>query len=332
MEWNNNAIRLLIASLWIACACKVHAQPCDASSPPHGLGVTHIPGAGALLQWNPIAGSQGAQLRAVLPTGADVTYRLVAVEPSQFLVPDAVLSPGTYVWQVQVACSLLPPFDLSPLSDSDTFSIGPSAECPDWVSDVDGNTYATVQIGGQCWMQENLRVTRYRDGAPVPTGLDAAAWSTATSGAFAIYNGDPANLATYGLLYNWFAVTDSRGLCPVGWHVPADAELTELTQFLGGDGAAGAAMKTTGTLEAGTGLWRAPNTGATNSSGFTALPGGYRFGNGVYNHLSRSCYLWSSTERSASEAWGLKPYYRSLTAFRDYGAKQGGLSVRCLKD
>ncbi|MBU6331934.1 MAG: hypothetical protein KGQ80_05920, partial [Bacteroidetes bacterium] len=149
------------------------------------------------------------------------------------------------------------------------------------VSDVDNNTYATVQIGTQCWTQSNLKVTKYRNGDIIPTGLSNAQWGSTTSGAYAIFNNDPVNDALYGKLYNWYAVTDSRGLCPTGWHVPTDGEWTTLTTFLGGESVAGGAMKSTATQPT-PGGWNAPNTGATNSSGFTGLPGGYRASGGGF--------------------------------------------------
>ena len=92
------------------------------------------------------------------------------------------------------------------------------------VTDIDGNVYNTVTIGTQVWMKENLKVSKYRNGDPIPTNLTDAAWGAATTGAYSIYNNDAANNTTYGKLYNWYAVVDSRNLCPVGWHVPSDAE------------------------------------------------------------------------------------------------------------
>jgi uncharacterized protein (TIGR02145 family) len=198
------------------------------------------------------------------------------------------------------------------------------------ISDIDGNSYNTVQIGTQCWTKENLKVTKYRDGTSIPTGLNNITWENTTSGAYAIYGNDDANNAIYGKLYNWNAVADSRGLCPIGWHVPSDVEWSSLRNFLGSSNAGGE-MKSTVTQPT-TGGWNIPNTGATNSSGFTALPGGYKDSRGNFVSIRDITFFWSATEAASSWAW-----YRSLgsnygIAFIDSANKQGGFSIRCLKD
>jgi uncharacterized protein (TIGR02145 family) len=137
------------------------------------------------------------------------------------------------------------------------------------VTDIDGNIYHTVTIGTQVWMVENLKTTKYRNGDPIPN-VTGNAWAALTTGAYCWYNNDAATYkATYGALYNWYAVADSRNIAPTGWHVPTDAEWTTLTTFLGGESVAGGKLKETGTNH-----WTSPNTGATNETGFTALPGG----------------------------------------------------------
>src|SRR5262245_47721661 len=133
-------------------------------------------------------------------------------------------------------------------------------------------------------MNKNLSVTKYRNGDPIPQVKKNAKWATLTTGAWCWLNNDSAN-SIYGRLYNWYAVNDPRGLAPAGWHIPSDSEWTTLQTFLGGDSVAGGKMKSTGTIKAGTGLWRFPNTGATNSSGFTALPGGWRLDDGSFHNL-----------------------------------------------
>jgi uncharacterized protein (TIGR02145 family) len=237
-----------------------------------------------------------------------------------------------YTWQVQAACSTVPPYGVTSISPASTFTVGGSGTCPATVTDVDGNVYNTVQIGGQCWMAENLATETYNDGSAIPTGLSDSAWVSATSGAFAVYVDNPANKGTYGLLYNWYAVADPRSICPAGWHVPTDGEWTELTDHLGGAGVAGGQMKTTGTVLS-SGLWGPPNTGATNSSGFSGLPGGFRDGySGSYGYLGIHGVWWSSTEHATYYAW-----YRRLTS--DYpdvnsptNVKAYGFSVRCVRD
>jgi uncharacterized protein (TIGR02145 family) len=203
--------------------------------------------------------------------------------------------------------------------------------------DADGNTYTTVSIGTQVWMKENLKVSKYRNGDPIPTNLSDAAWSTATTGAYAIYNNDAANNTLYGKLYNWYAVADPRGLCPTGWHVPTDAEWYFLENYLdptvndpNATGYRGTDVG--GKLKAVSSLWTGSNTSATNSSGFTGLPGGSRFNGGSFESIGANGVWWSSPQGSSSAAW-----YRVLDYFfagsdRNVGNKSYGFSVRCLRD
>jgi uncharacterized protein (TIGR02145 family) len=200
-------------------------------------------------------------------------------------------------------------------------------------TDIDGNTYTSIIINGQEWMQQNLAVTKYRNGDPIPTGLSNTTWQNTTNGAYAIYNNDPTNDATYGKLYNWFTTVDSRGLCPTGWHVPSDAEWSALINYLdpsanGGDtwpNVAGGKLKST------TG-WNYGNEGATNESGFTGLPGGCRFDDGSYNYIGNYGYWWGSTEYASTSAWYRLLYYYNSTVFRNFTYKRGGFSVRCVRD
>jgi len=198
------------------------------------------------------------------------------------------------------------------------------------VADIDGNVYQTVVIGAQEWMAENLRTTKYANGDFIPNVTNANQWSNLTTGAWCHNSNDSLYETIYGKLYNWYTVDDSRNVCPMGWHVPTDGGWTTLTDYLGG-GVAGGKMKDVGTTQAGTGLWRSPNTGATNSSGFTGLPGGTRSTDGSFAAIvERYGYWWSSTENFTSYA-----FYRKLG--KDYGHvvrsslhKDDGFSVRCL--
>ena len=199
------------------------------------------------------------------------------------------------------------------------------------IVDLDGNIYNTVQIGTQCWTQSNLKVTKYRNGDNIPTGLSDAQWGSTSSGAYAIYNNDPVNDALYGKLYNWYAVTDSRGLCPTGWHVPSDGEWTTLTTFLGGQSVAGGAMKSTATQPT-PGGWYAPNTGATNSSGFTGLPGGLRASGGGFSDLGYTGTWWSSSFGGSIGAWYRILFYGNADATIFYNDPSSGFSVRCARD
>jgi uncharacterized protein (TIGR02145 family) len=203
--------------------------------------------------------------------------------------------------------------------------------------DIDGNMYQTVTIGNQIWMKENLKVSKYRNGDPIPTNLDAT-WGSTTSGAYSIYNNDPANNTTYGKLYNWYAVADPRGLCPTGWQVPTDAEWYILENYLdptvndpNANGYRGTDVG--GKLKSVSSLWTSPNTGATNSSGFTAFPGGYRDGGGIFNLVGGYGIWWSSTESpSSSIAWFRFLDGSAASSGRDLNPKTYGFSVRCLKD
>jgi uncharacterized protein (TIGR02145 family) len=193
--------------------------------------------------------------------------------------------------------------------------------------DKDGNGYDTVHIGTQVWMKQNLKTIHYLNGILIPNVTDNTAWSGLSSGARCYYNNDPATYAdTYGALYNWYAV-NTGNLCPFGWHVPTDNEWTALVNYLGGTSIAGGKLK-----EAGLTHWNSPNTGATNSSGFTALPGGYRLTSGTYNFIGKLGYWWTSTESTTSDAFRWKINYDTMSIGKTASLKQFGFSVRCIKN
>ena len=194
------------------------------------------------------------------------------------------------------------------------------------ITDIDGNTYKTVTIGTQTWMAENLKVTKYNDGIAIPNVTDNTAWRELTTGALCDYDNTPSNSETYGKLYNWHAVNTGK-LCPTGWHVPSDAEWTELTDYLGGTSDAGGKLKETGTTH-----WNSPNTGATNETGFTALPGGDRDDDGAFNFIGYGGLWWSATEDDADNAWYRYVVYDVSGVGRSYVSKELGFSVRCLRD
>jgi len=194
------------------------------------------------------------------------------------------------------------------------------------VTDIDGNVYQTLTIGTQVWMAENLKVTQYRNGDDIPNVTDDGTWGGLTTGAYCNYNNNVNNVDTYGRLYNWYAVDDSRGLAPEGWHVPSDAEWQTLVDYLGGDAVAGGKMKEAGTIH-----WTSPNTGATNESGFSALPGGARSTNGNDYGVTIYANFWSSTEFT-SYAWGRGLPSNNLGISRGYYYKHFGFSIRCIKD
>ena len=200
-------------------------------------------------------------------------------------------------------------------------------------TDIDGVTGKnSIRIGTQVWKTANLNVSRYRNGDKIPQVSDPTAWSGLTTGAWCYYNNDTANRAIYGKLYNWYAVNDPRGLAPTGWHIPSNAEWATLSAFLGGDAVSGGQLKSIGVFEAGTGLWYQPNVNATNSSGFTGLPGGYRYPSGSFQYIHSYGLWWTSTEYFANDAWYSYLYYWSGEKFSYTNSKQDGLSVRCVKD
>ena len=203
---------------------------------------------------------------------------------------------------------------------------GPEPDCSNTVTDTNGNVYQTVKIGDQWWMAENLKVTHYRNGDPIPNVTDSVEWIGLTTGAYCNYDNGTDNVATYGRLYNWYAVDDSRNIAPEGWHVPTDADWQTLIDFLGGNDVAGGEMKDT------TAYWSQPNEGATNSSGFTALPGGYRYIYGNFISIGDDALFWSSTENNSNDAWYRGLYYTIPGVVHYYNPKHCGFSVRCVKD
>jgi uncharacterized protein (TIGR02145 family) len=198
---------------------------------------------------------------------------------------------------------------------------------PATVTDIDGNIYHTIKIGTQVWLLENLKTTKYRNGDPITNAIDGNAWAFATAGAYCNYNNNAANSQLYGRLYNWFAVNDSRKIAPTGWHVPSYNEWMVLINYLGGETVAGGKLK-----EAGLSHWAAPNLGADNSSGFTALPGGNRSSSGTFDFTGTYAYWWSSTVHSANKAWAfyVDSNYVRVVIFQDYNVF--GYSVRCVMD
>lgn len=166
----------------------------------------------------------------------------------------------------------------------------------------DGKTYKTVRIGNQIWMAENLNYV-----------TSSGSWC---------YDNKTSNCNTYGRLYDW---QTARNACPPGWHLPSDAEWKQLTDYLGGTDVAGGKMKSTKS-------WREPNTGATNSSGFSGLPGGCRYYNGDFTYIGDYGYWWSSTEYTTGSAWYRSLHYNPSTVNRNYYVKPNGFSCRCIRD
>lgn len=193
------------------------------------------------------------------------------------------------------------------------------------VSDVDGNTYNTIGIGHLYWMAENLQTTKFFDGPNIPKVKEDTSWVKLSTPAYCWYNGDSLLYhSTYGALYNWYTVNTNR-LCPSGWRLPTNDEVTELNEYLGTD--AGILLKEAGTLH-----WNAPNTGATNEYGFTARPGGNRSSDGTFDYMGVEGDWWTSSDYSTLTASYFYMLYNQSNSFQANINKKNGLSVRCVKD
>ena len=196
------------------------------------------------------------------------------------------------------------------------------------ITDVDGNDYRIIIIGDQCWMAENLKVTHFRNGEPIPNITDNYEWENTLSHAYCAYNNNEDNSETYGRLYNFSAVVDGRILSPDGWHIPSDAEWQVLIDYLGGSNVAGGKMKVVGTT-----FWESPNAGATNESGFSALGGGYRyFFDASFFYKGKNENFWSSTPLDGFvSAYTRDLHFNSAEISRSDYELYGGFSVRCVR-
>ncbi len=192
------------------------------------------------------------------------------------------------------------------------------------VSDIDGNIYQTIQIGTQNWMSENLRVSRFNNGDEISL-VPPMEWFQQYEPAYYI----DGSSNTYGFYYNAYLVNDEREVCPEGWHIPTDEELIQLMNYNGGSIIAGGKMKTTGYQH-----WNVPNDGATNESGFSALPAGkLMFSQGVIMEMNHEAFFWSSDESWDPDFnWGITLFYSSGGISRGGMAKRDGLSIRCIQD
>ena len=200
---------------------------------------------------------------------------------------------------------------------------------------IDEDCIKFVTICNHTWMAKNLDVSSFRDGTPIPQVTDATQWTNTLTPAWCYYANTTANGTTYGKLYNWFAVNgdiDGDGdkdkeLAPLGWHIPSESEWNALSDCLGGAPVAGGKMKETGTTH-----WITPNAGATNTSGFTALPGAFRNSAGAFEFIGYKGYWWSSTEQSSTNAVLRFVDYNTAILGSGVDDKNHGFAVRCVKD
>jgi uncharacterized protein (TIGR02145 family) len=195
------------------------------------------------------------------------------------------------------------------------------------MKNTDNTNSKEVKIGNQVWMLENLDVENFRNGDSIPQAKTAEEWENAGKNnepAWCYYDNDGSNGAKYGKLYNWYAVNDPRGLAPEGYHIPSNTELSELTDSLGHENVSGTKMKSI------SGWYESAN--GNNSSGFSALPGGYRYINGSFSDLGKVGNWWSSSEGDTSNAISRFLNYYNADVFNYNSDKKNGFSVRCLRD
>jgi uncharacterized protein (TIGR02145 family) len=195
------------------------------------------------------------------------------------------------------------------------------------VKDYDGNVYKTVTISKQIWIVENLKTTHYNDGEIIPLVEDSTAWSDQNSPGYCWYKNDRSHYENiYGALYKWYTVETGK-LCPSGWHVPTEADWTTLVDFSGGEKVAASKLKETGKTH-----WTDTSPGTTNSTGFTALPGGIRISYGGFNFIGSHGAWWSAQENSLGNAWLHSMIYIGNDVFKVEYDKTSGVSVRCVKN
>jgi uncharacterized protein (TIGR02145 family) len=293
------------------------------NSPESPTAATHVASSTQIIwNWNTVVGASGYKWSSVNNYAGATDMGTAVTKIETGLICNTGYT--RYVW-AYTACGNSDPDTLTQITSACTFSCGSS-----FTDSRDNSVYTTVLIDTQCWMKQNLNI-----GARINGSLEQTNNSIIEK---YCYDNLESNCDIYGGLYLWnemmqyATVAGVQGICPTDWHIPKDAELSAVTTFLGGESVAGGKMKSTGTVEGGTGLWISPNSGATNESGFTAFPAGYRHYNGSLYSIGLNGYFWSSTEGSTGNAW-----YRSMISFtgtvvRNSYDKDYGYSVRCIRN
>jgi len=313
-----NCVEVFIPPIWQSMYCG-----CTSPNPP--TEDTHTPSATEIVwNWNAVIGADGYKYNTIndystaTDNGTSTTYTQIGL--------DCETEYTMYVWAYNTCGNSLE-LTLTENTSDCPFICGTST-----VLDIEGNIYNTIQIGNQCWFKENLKTTKYKNDSPISyPGENTTLWQNNTTGAYAWYDNDSATYATlYGALYNWYAVANLSGLCPNGWHIPSNEEWTELADAFGGLTLAGGALKTTGTIENGDGLWYDPNTGATNSSNFSGLPSGRRTSSFCcVGYLNR---WWTSSSHNSADGIQRNLEFDGTSFNSDNTSKTIGYSVRCKKD
>ncbi|MFW0716661.1 fibrobacter succinogenes major paralogous domain-containing protein [Pedobacter sp. N23S346] len=197
----------------------------------------------------------------------------------------------------------------------------------DTFTDIDGNIYHSVQIGKQTWMVENLKTTRFRNGDTIAQQDTKTGWKATDLPAYSAYNLENSNIKDYGLLYNWYCIGDKREIAPKGWRIPTETDLNELLQFIGSDTIAATLLKEAGNLH-----WLPSPTTGTNSTGFSARPGGYRDVNGNFYMRQSNGYYWTTQGSFEMYHWSSRVFQAFANIQRDPVFMKYGFSIRCIKD
>jgi len=195
------------------------------------------------------------------------------------------------------------------------------------VKDIDGNEYHYITIGSQVWMVENLKTSRYRNGDTIPSVTENTDWRNLTTGALCYYNNDSNNGKTYGILYNWYVLDDNRMVAPSGWRVATIEDWNTLINYLGGTNIAGGKLKETGTSH-----WISPNSDASNTINFSALPAGIRDNHGNFTQQRETAEWWIPKEYDSIVAWFTQIADGTSIQVSEFGHKNSGLSIRCVKE
>jgi titin len=285
---------------------------------PTGVGATATSSTSITVSWTTVSGATSYKVYRSAASGG--TYTQVGT-PATSPYSDAGLTASTaYYYKVSAVNS-------AGESGQSSYATATTQAIPITVTDIDGNVYHAVTIGTQVWLVENLKTARLNDGTAIQLDTNKSTWSNLTTPGYCWHNNDSAaNKATYGSLYNWYAVNTAK-LAPAGWHVPTDAEWTTLTTFLGGLTLAGGKLK-----EASMSHWLTPNSGATNETGFTALPGGARNPDGTFFSTGNGGLWWSATANDAAQSWYRSIFYDKAVVIRGAINNKAGHSVRCVKD